>query len=146
MLNEALAALATAAGTSLVSAMTTDAWTEVKTRFGKLLGRGDPEQEARQEGRLERSRREVTDAVADQMEQVRVGQAEAWRIRLSDLLEEEPEREAELRAVLDFLAERAPVTASGMAQVNAQAFDHAQQAVQGQGLQVNTFTTPAPPQ
>jgi hypothetical protein len=146
MLNEALAALAAAAGTSLVSAMTADAWVEVKTRFGKLLGRGDPEQEARQEGRLERSREELTGAVADQVEQVRAGQEAAWRVRFADLLEEEPERETELRAVLDFLAERVPVAASRMTQVNAQAFDHAQQAVQGQGLQVNTFTTPAPPQ
>ncbi|MFF5248175.1 hypothetical protein ACFY3V_28145 [Streptosporangium sp. NPDC000095] len=142
MLNEALAALAAAAGTGLVTAMTTDAWTEVKTRFGKLLGRGDAEREARQELRLERSRQELTSAAADQMEQAKAAQEAAWRTRFADLLEEEPEREAQFREVLDFLAEKVPVAASGAVQVNAQAFDHAQQAVQGQGVQTNTFGSP----
>ncbi|MEV8634693.1 hypothetical protein AB0395_23855 [Streptosporangium sp. NPDC051023] len=142
MLNEALTALAGAAGTGLVTAMTTDAWTEVKTRFGKLLGRGDSEQEARQEIRLERSRQEVTSATADQVEQVRAAQEAAWRTRFADLLEEEPEREAQLRAALDFLGQKVPVAASGAVQVNAQAFGQAQQAVQGQGVQINTFGSP----
>ncbi|MEV7012373.1 hypothetical protein [Streptosporangium sp. NPDC051022] len=139
MLSEALTALAATAGTGLVTAMTTDAWTEVRTRFGRLLGRGDSERVARQEDRLERGRRELTTAAGDQVERVRAAQEAVWRTRFADLLEEEPEREAELRAVLDFLARRVPVAASGAVRVDARAFDHAQQAVQGQGVQTNTF-------
>ncbi|GHE32617.1 hypothetical protein GCM10017673_39300 [Streptosporangium violaceochromogenes] len=139
MLSEALTALAGAAGAGLVTAMATDAWTEVKTRFGRLLGRGDSEQQARQETRLERSRQELTSAAADQAEQVKAAQEAAWRTRFADLLEEEPEREPQLRAVLDFIAQHVPAAASGAVQVNAQAYGHAQQAVQGQGVQTNTF-------
>ncbi|MEU0519915.1 hypothetical protein [Streptosporangium sp. NPDC006007] len=142
MLSEALTALAGAAGTGLVAAMTTDAWIEVKTRFGRLLGRGDSERQARQEARLERGRQELTSAAADQVEQVKAGQEAAWRTRFADLLEEEPERETQLRAVLDFIARRVPAVASGAVQVNAQASGHAQQAVQGQGVQTNTFGFP----
>ena len=146
MLNEALAALAGAAGTGLVTAMTTDVWQQVRTRAAKVLGRGDAREEERQQERLDRARREVLQAPKGQVEEVRRRQGEAWRTRFADLLEEDPEAEKRVRELVKFLTEHAgPAAAAGAVQVNAQAFDHAQQANLGQGVQHNTFGSPQEP-
>ncbi|MES9602145.1 hypothetical protein [Actinomadura sp. NPDC000929] len=141
MLNEALAGLAASAGTGLVSAMVTDGWQQARTRVARLLARGDAAEEERHEARLELARREVMEASGKQAEEVRRLQEWAWRTRFADLLEDEPEAQAPLRDLVAFLAEQAG-PAAGIVQVNAQATDHAQQAVQGQGIQNNTFTLP----
>jgi hypothetical protein len=100
MLSEALAALAAAGGTALVSAMTTDAWTSAKQRFAQLLGRGQSKQQEVVERRLERSRQELVGATGGELERARVEQEAAWRLRLSDLLEDDPAAEAELRVLV----------------------------------------------
>lgn len=141
MLNEALAALAASAGTGLVSAMVTDGWQQVRARVARLLGRGDAAEEERQEARLERARQEVMEASGEQAEEVHRRQGEAWRTRFADLLEDTPEVEKPLRDLVAFLAEH-PGPAAGVVQIKAQASGHAQQAVQGQGLQNNTFNAP----
>ncbi|TYB40971.1 hypothetical protein [Actinomadura chibensis] len=141
MLNEALAALAASAGTGVVTAMVTDGWQQVRMRVVKVLGRGDPGEEQRQETRLERARREVIEAPEEQAEDVRQRQGEAWRTRFEDLLEDRPEAEGSLRELVTFLSEHAG-PAAGAVQVNARASGNAQQAVQGQGVQTNTFNAP----
>lgn len=133
MLNEGLAALAASAGTGLVAAMVTDGWQQVRVRAARLLSRGDAEEGRRQEDRLEQTRREVVGASADRIEEVARRQGEAWRIRFEDLLGDHPEAEAAVRELVAHL---------GAVQVDARAFDHAQQAVQGQGVQHNTFGSP----
>ncbi|WP_327105990.1 hypothetical protein [Nonomuraea glycinis] len=100
MLSEALAALAAAGGTALVSAMSTDAWTSAKQGFARLLGRGGPERQEVAERRLERSRQELAGATSREPERARVEQEAAWRLRLSDLLEDDPAAEAELRVLV----------------------------------------------
>lgn len=100
MLSEALAALAAAGGTALVSAMATDGWTSAKQGFARLLGRGQPEQQEVAERRLERSRQELAVRSGTELEQARIEQEAAWRLRLSDLLEDDPAAEAELRALV----------------------------------------------
>ncbi|PKK15922.1 hypothetical protein [Thermomonospora sp. CIF 1] len=143
MLTEALAALAGAAGTGLVTAMTTDVWQQVRTRAARVLGRGDAREEERQQERLERARREVLQAPEGQAEEVRRRQGEAWRTRFADLLEDTPQAEAQVRELVAFLAKHAaPAAAAGAVQVNAQASGHAQQANLGQGVQNNTFGSP----
>ncbi|TMR24277.1 hypothetical protein ETD86_05035 [Nonomuraea turkmeniaca] len=134
MLAEALIALAGAAGSALVTAMTTDAWEGVKTRCARLLGRGDADAEARQEGRLEQSRQELL--AADDRERAGREQEAAWAARLRDLLEDHPDSEGQLRELVDSVAGHA---SASVVQVNAQARDQAQQAVQGQGVQNVTF-------
>jgi len=145
MLNEALAALAGAAGSGLVSAMVTDGWQQVRTRAARLLGRGDAQDEERQEARLERARREVVQAPEGQAEEVRRRQGEAWRTRFADLLEDAPEAEGPLRELVAFMAEHAGPAVAGAVQVNAHASDRAQQANLGQGVQTNTFGSPSAP-
>lgn len=145
MLSETLAALAASAGTGLVTAMVTDGWQQVRTQVARLLGGGDAQEEARQEARLERARQEVAEASDEQAEEVRRRHDQAWRTRFEDLLEDTPAAEAPLRELVAFLAEHTGPTVAGAVQVNAQASDQAQQAIQGQGVQNNTFgSRPAP--
>ncbi|MCA2225141.1 hypothetical protein [Nonomuraea aurantiaca] len=138
MLSEALAALAAAGGTALVSAMSTDAWTAAKQGFARLLGRGEPEQQDVVEQRLERSRRELAGKSDAALERARADQEAAWRLRLSDLLEDDPAVEADLRALVTALGARAPGS-SGQVRQQVLGFDHAQQAVQGHGVQNVSF-------
>jgi hypothetical protein len=135
-------ALATTAGARLVTAMAEDGWQALKAGVARLLGRGDPEEEARQEARLERSREDVVGLSGTELEQARERQSTAWRTRFEDLLEDSPDAADQLRDLVEFLGGIGGVV-SGAVQVNAQASGHAQQAVQGQGVQTNTFTTPS---
>ncbi|MBD0419418.1 hypothetical protein H0H10_09635 [Streptomyces sp. TRM S81-3] len=144
MLLEALSALAAAAGGALVQAMATDAWQDCRERAARLLGRGDPQEEARQEARLERAREELTAAGDDDTEQAAARQEAAWRTRFEDLLEDAPERAEQLRELVAFVQDRLPAGGVAAAQVtvHATASGQAQQAVQGQGEQHNTFQAP----
>ncbi|MFF6815368.1 hypothetical protein ACFZAG_36685 [Streptomyces sp. NPDC012403] len=143
MLLEALSALAAAGGGALVQAMATDAWQECRERTARLLGRGDPQEEARQEARLERAREELA-AAGDDTEQVAARQAGAWRTRFEDLLEDTPEQAQQLRDLVAFVRERSQAggVAAGQVTVHATASGQARQAVQGQGEQHNTFQAP----
>ncbi|GHH94649.1 hypothetical protein [Streptomyces capillispiralis] len=143
MLLEALSALAAAGGGALVQAMATDAWQECRERTARLLGRGDPQEESRQEARLERAREELV-AAGDDTEQVAARQTAAWRTRFEDLLEDAPQQAEQLRDLVAFVREqaRAGGVAAGQVTVHATASGHAQQAVQGQGEQHNTFRAP----
>ncbi|SPL95758.1 unnamed protein product [[Actinomadura] parvosata subsp. kistnae] len=72
------------------------------------------------------------------MERARAEQAAAWRLRLSDLLEDDPAAEAQLRALVAALGGPGPSSAGAVRQ-QVLGFDHAQQAVQGHGVQHVTF-------
>ena len=100
VLAEALIALAGLAGNTVVTAATTDAWEAARRGFARLLGRGDPKQERLAEQRLAETREQVTGATGADLEQVRVALAERWAGRLADLLEECPNAEADLRALV----------------------------------------------
>ncbi|GAB1818298.1 hypothetical protein [Herbidospora sp. RD11066] len=140
MLAETLTALAATAGSAVVTAMATDAWEDVKARCAKLLGRGDETAGERQAERLESARAELL--AADDREQTAGALEAAWTVRLRDLLEDHPDAEGSLRELVEFARAQSPVSAAGAVQVNATAHDQAQQAVQGQGVQHNTFGPP----
>jgi hypothetical protein len=138
MLSESLAQLAAEGGAALVSAMAADAWSAVKQRFARLLGRGDPEQVEAAERRLDRSRQELAGGSAPELEQARAEQVAAWKARLADLLEDHPACAAELRELIQ--AVRAQVASSGTTVVqHVVASDRAQQAVLGHGTQNVVF-------
>ncbi|MGW4027567.1 hypothetical protein ACWEEL_40555, partial [Streptomyces sp. NPDC005009] len=77
-------------------------------------------------------------------EQAEARQAEAWRTRFADLLEDAPQQAEHLRDLVEFVRERTPSggVAAGQVTVHATASGHAQQAVQGRGEQHNTFQAP----
>ncbi|WUD72093.1 hypothetical protein OG937_10540 [Streptomyces sp. NBC_00510] len=112
MLAEALMALASLAGSTVVAAATTDAWEAARHNVARLLGRGDPRQEQLTERRLEETRWQLTRAQDADLEQTRAFQAERWAGRLADLLEEDPGVEGDLRSLVEEIRAALPTGAS----------------------------------
>jgi len=100
MLAETLLALAALAGNTVVTAATTDAWEAAQRGFARLLGRGDPDRTKMAERRLAETREQLTGVEGQDVEQVRTALAERWAGRLADLLEEHPDTEADLQALV----------------------------------------------
>jgi hypothetical protein len=138
MLEEALAGLASAGGTALVTAMVADGWEDIKARFARLLGRGDAKETESAAARLDESQTLLAVLAGDELQRARAEQEFAWRIRLGDLLERQPGAEPELRALIDEARTRAGSSA-GFVEQHVTGSDQVQQAVQGYGIQVNTF-------
>lgn len=139
MLGEAAAELATAGGTALVTAMVTDGWEGVKSRFARLLGRGDAKEMARVTARLDECQALLAMLAGTELERARTEQELAWRVRLGDLLEGAPDAQDELRSLIAEVQAQSPAPAVWVEQ-HVTGSDHAQQAVQGHGIQVNTFS------
>jgi hypothetical protein len=106
-----LIALASTAASTLVSAMTTDAWRLVRTRLGKLLGRGDPPAETAVLEVLDEDAQAIAGA-GDQADAPDIGAQ--WTVRLRDLLRVEPDAAVVLRElVAELSAQGAGVAAAG---------------------------------
>lgn len=138
MLQEALAALASTGGTALVTAMVTDEWEVIKARFARLLGRGDAKHREEAAAALDKSRAQLVGLSGTDLETALADQEIMWRTRLIALLERNPEAEGELRAVVSATQARR-IASEDRVQQHVVAFDEAQQAVQGHGVQTNTF-------
>jgi hypothetical protein len=108
MLAEALVALAALAGNTVVAAATTDAWEAARRGFAQLLGRGDPDRTKVAERRLAETRQQLIAGVGQDLEQVRAALVKRWAGRLTDLLEEHPDVEADLRALVQQIQAAAP--------------------------------------
>jgi hypothetical protein len=93
------------AGRTIVAAVATDAWDVCKRGFARLLGRGDPKKERLQEQRLEETRQLLAGTGS---EQARDAQAVAWKTRLEDLIADNPDAEAELRALVQEIQAQLP--------------------------------------
>jgi len=138
MLTEALTALASTGGTALVTAMVTDGWEEGRARFARLFGRGDAKQAEAAAGRLEQSRGVLAGLSGADLDRARAEQEIIWRTRLGDLLEQDPAAESELRALVAEVQAQV-IGSAGQVEQHAAAFDQAQQAIQGHGVQNVTF-------
>lgn len=138
MLGEAAAELSMAGGTALVTAMVTDGWEGFKTRFARLLGRGDTNETGIVAAKLDESRAVLAVLAGAELLRARAEQELAWRIRLGDLLEGRPEADGELRALIGDVQVQVGALA-GRVEQHITGSDRAQQAVQGHGFQVNTF-------
>ncbi|KOV50836.1 hypothetical protein ADL00_42750 [Streptomyces sp. AS58] len=94
MLDQALIALASAAGVAVAQAAGTDAWQGFRERVARIFGRG-PAADAAQEAaldRLDRTAAELESADSGEVGQVRDAAVTAWRTRFQDLLYELDER------------------------------------------------------
>jgi hypothetical protein len=105
---EALIALAALAGNTVVAAATTEAWEAARRKFARLLGRGDPKKEQLAERRLEETRQQLEGISGQELQKAQADLARAWQVRLTDLLEEDPGIEAELRAVVEEIRAQLP--------------------------------------
>ena len=105
---EALIALAALAGNTVVAAATTDAWEAARRKFARLLGRGDPKKEQLAEKRLEETRQQLASVSGQELEKARAELGKVWQVRLEDLLEEDPDVEADLRALVEQIQAQLP--------------------------------------
>ncbi|MFF8965858.1 hypothetical protein ACF1BK_24285 [Streptomyces globisporus] len=99
-----LAALAASGATTFVGLMATEAWTQVRGRLARFLGRGEDDEVI--DAELEESREELIAARRNGDEDGAADVAAEWRIRIRRALRDNPEAEQELRAILDELAPR----------------------------------------
>lgn len=135
MVVEALAALAAAGGTAIVSAVATDAWLTLKTGIARMLGRGDSGRTRVIQEQLDRTEAELRSTDQDLTPRKQRLEA-AWTARLEDLLAENPHVAEELRALVRQANSAVPGPTVTQHVVG---FDHTQQAVMAQGVQTNAF-------
>jgi len=111
-LAEDLMALASLAGQTVVAAAVTDGWEGVKRGFAKLLGRGNADRAELMERRLDQTRHQLMGATDAELEQVGAVLEGQWVTRLTDLLEEDPDAEANLRALVAAVQANLPTAAA----------------------------------
>ena len=99
-LGESLLALAALAGRTVVEATATNRWEAAERGYAKLLGRGNAKQTQLAEQWLEETREQFAGGPGADMELIRTALAARWTGRWADLLEENPDTEAELRALV----------------------------------------------
>jgi hypothetical protein len=107
-LADSLMALASLAGNTLVAAAVTDAWEDARHGVARLLGRGDPDRAKVAERRLDETRSQLTAIGGADLEQAQAVLAAQWATRLADLLEEDPDAEADLRALVEQIRTELP--------------------------------------
>lgn len=115
MLVEWLAAVAAAGGTAVVQAAGTDAWTSVRQRAARVLGRDDPEREQAELTRLDRTATDLASLAPGEAALVRARQEASWTARFEMLLESlgEAERERVARELND-IADEARQASAGV--------------------------------
>lgn len=107
--SEVLIALAQFAGQTVSAAAITDAWESVRERIARLLGRGNAHKTEAAEKWLAQTRQQLEAAASGQnLEQVQKAAADRWAGRFSDLLDEDPALEPELRALAEEIAAQLP--------------------------------------
>src|SRR5260370_18815486 len=108
MLGESQLTLAALAGRMVVDAVASDGWETAEQGYAHLLGREDAKQTQLAERWLEETREQVAHGAGADMEMIRTALAMRWAGRLADLLEENPDAEADLRALLQATHARLP--------------------------------------
>ena len=116
MPSDALMALAQFAGQTVACAAITDVWEAVRGRFARLLGRGNARktQVAKQWLAQSRPAAQPRRRVLSWSRSGRL-RRERWADRFADLLDEDPDIEAELRALMEEVAAQLPATAPSAA-------------------------------
>ncbi len=92
--------LAALAGQMVVDAAASDEWETAEHECAQLLGRGDTMQTQVAERWLKETHEQLAGDAGTDMEMIRTALAGRWAGRWADLLEEDPDAEAELRALV----------------------------------------------
>ena len=100
MLGESLLTLAALAGQMVVDAAASEEWETAERKYAQLLGRGDAMQTQVAERWLKETHEQLARDAGTNMEMIRTALAGRWAGRWADLLEEEPDAEAELRTLV----------------------------------------------
>jgi hypothetical protein len=108
MPGEVLMALAQWAGQTVAAAAVTDVWEAARHKVARLLGRGDARKTEAAERWLDETHQQLTAAQGADLEPVQAAVARRWEGRFSDLLDEDPGVEAELRALVEEIRAQLP--------------------------------------
>jgi hypothetical protein len=114
---EVVLALVQWAGQTVAAAAMTDVWESARSRFARLLGRGDARKTEVAERWLAQTCEQLGAAGSGAaLEQARDAAADRWAGRFADLLDEDPAVEAELRTLVEEITAELPagtVSAAG---------------------------------
>ena len=110
MPNDSLMVLAQFAGQTVAAAAITDLWESARGRFARLFGHEDARKAEVTERWLDQTREQLTSAGDGELERALAAQAERWAGRFADLLDEHPNLEAQLRALMEELATQVHTT------------------------------------
>ncbi|WP_202234617.1 hypothetical protein [Actinacidiphila reveromycinica] len=91
-----LATVGMAGASALVASMTADGWRGFRDWIARWLGRGQPQNEARQLARLDADRGLLLAATAGEAADQAGVVSASWAVRLQDLADEDPEAAREL--------------------------------------------------
>ena len=100
MLGESLLTLAALAGQMVVDAAVSDGWETAEYEYAQLLGRGDAMHTQLAERWLKETHEQLAGDAGTSTEMIRMALAVRWAGRWADLLEEDPDAEAELRTLV----------------------------------------------
>ncbi|MFJ8210656.1 hypothetical protein [Streptomyces sp. NPDC096033] len=124
-----------------MSAAATDVWQSTKGRVARMLGRGDDRDEQRISVQLDRIPQQLEQAPEEQQERVRTALADRWRVRLTELLEENPELENDLRALVEDVRASVPEARQTLVQHNHSHDQSRQNIVQHGNIVINEGST-----
>lgn len=108
-----VAALASLAGNTLVTAAVTDAWEDVRHKIAKIFGRGKTDPQIEEKFIATREALEAARSPGD-VERARADLAASWTARVRVLLEDYPDASAELDALVKHIHASASVTSDHM--------------------------------
>jgi hypothetical protein len=108
MPGDVVVALAQWAGQTLAAAAVTDVWESARSKFARLLGRGDARKTEVAERWLAETHEQLTAAAGGDLERARAALAQRWEGRFADLLDEDPRAEAHLRALVQEICTALP--------------------------------------
>jgi len=101
-------ALAQWAGQTVAAAAVTDVWEAARHKIARLLGHDDPRKTEVAERWLDETRQQLIAAQSADLERARAAAARRWDGRFADLLDEDPEVEADLRALVEEIVAQLP--------------------------------------
>jgi hypothetical protein len=101
-------ALAQWAGQTVAAAAIADVWESARHKIARLFGRGSPKKAEAAERWLAETHDQLAAARGGDLESARAGQAQRWEGRFADLLDEDPDVEADLRALVQEIQDALP--------------------------------------
>src|ERR1051326_8309590 len=100
MLTDSRLALAARAGQAMVAVASTSEWDTASREYAKLLGQGDVNQTRLARQRLKETHEQLAGAAGPDSGLIGTALAVRWAGRIADLLEENPDVEGELDALV----------------------------------------------
>jgi hypothetical protein len=108
MPGEVLMTLAQWAGQTVAAAAVFDIWESARHKVARLFGRGDPRKTEVAERWLAETYQQLAATEGADLESARAAQAQRWEGRFADLLDENPDLEGDLRALVEEIAAQLP--------------------------------------